>query len=102
MKEHRPGSRKAQVHAHFREHGAESALKFGIELGLASGTVRSWAAQWAKGDTTSVPRMSTGRVKVTWDPNAHVTLITKGEQVSEVKFDDGRRRFIPNTHLQFE
>jgi hypothetical protein len=34
------------------------------------------------------------------DPGAYGTVLTEGEQVSEVRFDDGRQRFISNENLR--
>ncbi len=39
------------------------------------------------------------RVTLTWDKEVAGTVVRAGEQVSEVKFDDGRVRFIPNEQL---
>lgn len=39
-------------------------------------------------------------VKVKWDPDVPATIIRHGDEVSEVKFSDGRIRFIPNDQLK--
>lgn len=39
-------------------------------------------------------------VLVTWDPECPAVCVTPGEQVSEVRFADGRERFLPNRELE--
>jgi hypothetical protein len=36
---------------------------------------------------------------VVWLPQDHAILITRGAEVSEIQFSDGRTQFLPNTHF---
>lgn len=68
MKAPRPGSRKAQVFDALQQHGPDAAVKLGLELDLADGTVRSWLGAWGKAlniDATvtgAIPRTTKARV----------------------------------------
>lgn len=99
----KPGSRKAQVYAHFKEHDASSALTFGVGLGLAVATLRSWLGSWsgARAPHLEITRPAESRrgVIVTWDPDAHVTLVDQGDEVSQIRWADGRTQFIGNDQL---
>ena len=53
----RPGSRKAEVYAHFHSHGPDAALEFGTKLELARGTLLSWVKTWGK-SKEEAPRKS--------------------------------------------
>ena len=54
----RPGSRKAQVYTQFHAYGPEAALELGTSLELATGTVKSWLAVWAKQKEPAKPGKS--------------------------------------------
>lgn len=47
MKAPREGSRKASVYDVFHDKGDAAALKAGVKLGLAPGTIKSWCKGWA-------------------------------------------------------
>jgi hypothetical protein len=46
MTQHRHGSRKQQVHEIFRTNGLANTLEYGLSLGLAEGTIKSWIREW--------------------------------------------------------
>ena len=48
-----------------------------------------------------VPPLKEGsRIMVRWHPEWFGRIVRLGPEVSEVKFDDGIRRFIPNEQLE--
>jgi hypothetical protein len=102
MPKYRPGSRVAQVYDHFLQHGADSTVTFGQQLKLADGTVKGWLRMWAKEGPASPKRKSPGgeRVYDLGSVGRHGTIITKGSEVSEVRWDDGRTQFVTNEYLQ--
>jgi hypothetical protein len=52
----------------------------------------------ANGIGPRMKRFSGRRVQVVWD-DCPATVVQEGPQQSEIKFDDGRVRFIINEHL---
>ena len=110
MKLARAGSRKASVQAAFLgEGGVDAAMTLGLELDLKEGTIRSWIGTWAKANgtepvastkgtkpTAPVKRPAGRRVYDIGNPDRIGTLVQAGDQVSEIRYDDGHTRFVPN------
>lgn len=49
-KNHKPGSRKGEVHKVLDEKGRAAALEHGLKLGLKQGTLTSWFGSWARAE----------------------------------------------------
>lgn len=58
------GTRKEQVAIELKAKGSEAALALGLELGLASGTIKSWIGAW--------------KTKGLWKPEAKPAKASKG------------------------
>ena len=102
---HRAGSRKAKVHEHFNLHGANDAMNLGMSLGLAVGTLRSWVRGWEKSGTTPTTKQKAAvianskRIRDVANPRMTGTLLDQGPEVSEVRWDNGRKQYVPNGHI---
>ena len=102
----REGSRKRQVFDQYIEHGADKAELFGLTLGLAPGTIRSWIGTWSKDGGTDVTpahvRSATvipGRRRVEVYPNTPGDkwigiVITEGPEVSSVRMVEAPERIL--------
>jgi hypothetical protein len=97
----------AQVHDYFTRHGIDAARALGVTLNLAPGTVKGWIAGWLReggspAPSTPSPGLPSGRARVvlSYDPEAVGVIVSRGEQVSEVRFADGHSRFIVNHFIK--
>jgi hypothetical protein len=113
-KGHRIGSRKATVRRKYDEEGFEAAVKLGVELGLAEGTIKSWAGGWKKVSTppktmvakegTKYPEVKLDKVLHTKQRRVHYighpdylgTIIETGPEQSIVRWDNGNKIVICN------
>lgn len=94
-KGHKHGSVKAQVRQCLDVSGEKAALKLGGELGIKESRLQRWFRKWASAGPT-------GRAKrVYWkvDPETKGVLILRGDEMSQVLWDDGTEACITNEYL---
>lgn len=85
---YRLGSRKQRVWEVFEIEGADKASEFGLGLGLALGTLKSWIGGWGGKVTGQSEKKVTVSSKkliiVSWAPNDEAYLIKHGTEVSQI------------------
>ena len=107
---YKAGSRVQKVWEVYERDGPEKAAAFGATLGLAPTTIKSWNRMWSKGevrtgDQTKVEKaekmtaaISAGRERgyARYWPERKGTRLKRGEEVSDIRWDNGVSQFLPN------
>lgn len=98
----RSGSRKASVYDCLRAHGAQAAMKLGIELGLAENTVKSWLGAWGSKGVQAPKRDEAPKSRVRergFPATRKGTITARGPCISTVRWDNGDVRHVSNEYL---
>lgn len=117
-KGHRIGSRKATIRREYDENGDKAAFAMAAELGLATGTVKSWIGTWKKGGVPA-PKQQEKRataspkdkyaitvggnrrdVHVQGHPDWRGVILESGPEQSLIKWSNGNKTFVPNSWLE--
>lgn len=96
------------MRACLQQRGEEAALTLGLSLGLREATARAYIVHFkrtaqskAHAPTTRARTLSKQKVYDIGAPKRLGTLLTAGEQVSEVKWDhSGLTQFVSNDYLR--
>ena len=107
----RPESPKGRVFSKLMHEGEQAAIAFGTELNLPMSKLKRWMIEFGaqSAGTATVPTKPNGKILVTtkgkrvclsYDTERKGTVVKEGDEVSEVKWDDGwPQNFYSNVHL---
>jgi hypothetical protein len=103
MQAPRPGSRKAVVFHAFKDGGLKQAEHVGTEMGLKTGTIRSWVGGWSKQEAAgpNTPRRSNAhKAYLKFDPEREpIEILAEGDEQTEIRWSDGTRGCVSNRHI---
>lgn len=110
MAKYQPGSKRGSVHQVYDQEGEAAARAKAEALGIPDSKIKRWLRMWSGKEEAppdaldpivrSRPRGGKNRVQLIGAK--HVvggTIITHGEEQSEVKWDNGNRVIVANTWL---
>jgi len=94
-----PNSKRGRVRIALASGGEKVALRIGAALKIPEAKVRRWIRRMTTSKVPTPASSNRKRVKLTYDRSFTGIVLDEGPEVSDVRFDDGVRRFIPNKHL---
>jgi hypothetical protein len=102
----RPNSRRGRVYSTFKANGKDAAIALGRELGVKDQVLKFWFEKVFEADDVTVTPRHVARSAAKgrrvyhkgW-PDMQGTIVTAGEQQSEVLWDHGHKYFANNAKL---